>query len=152
MRGRRPKPTRIKYLTGNPGKRALNKSEPRPEPVPPDCPPELGPSAQREWNRLVGELSKLNLITNLDRAALASYCGAYALWAEATEAIQKFGTMVKSPSGFPMQSPYIAIANRQAEIMMRIASEFGFTPASRSRISTPPQDQLPLFDAAEPEG
>jgi phage terminase small subunit len=37
--------------------------------------------------------------------------------------------MVKSPSGYPMQSPYIAIANRQAEIMMRIASEFGFTPA-----------------------
>lgn len=37
--------------------------------------------------------------------------------------------MVKSPTGFPMQSPYVAIANRQAEIMMRIAPEFGFTPA-----------------------
>jgi len=35
--------------------------------------------------------------------------------------------------GYPMQSPYLAIANRQAELMMRIASEFGFTPASRSR-------------------
>lgn len=139
-------------MTGNPGKRALNKNEPRPEPALPECPPELGPSAQREWYRLVGELSKLNLITNLDRAVLASYCGAYALWAEATEAIQKFGTMVKSPSGYPMQSPYIAMANRQAEIMMRIASEFGFTPASRSRICAPPKDQLPLFDATELEG
>jgi hypothetical protein len=39
------------------------------------------------------------------------------------------GTMVKSPSGFPIQSPYLAIANRQSEIMMQIASEFGFTPA-----------------------
>ena len=29
---------------------------------------------------------------------------------------------------------YVAIANRQAEIMMRIASEFGFTPASRGRL------------------
>jgi hypothetical protein len=27
--------------------------------------------------------------------------------------------------------------NRQTEIMMRIASEFGFTPASRSRITAP---------------
>jgi phage terminase small subunit len=45
-----------------------------------------------------------------------------------------------------MQSPYIAIANRQAEIMMRIASEFGFTPASRSRISMPQQDEPTLFD------
>jgi phage terminase small subunit len=54
--------------------------------------------------------------------------------------------MVKSPTGYPMQSPYLAIANRQAELMMRIASEFGFTPASRSRISVPPPDQLPLLD------
>jgi hypothetical protein len=41
---------------------------------------------------------------------------------------------------------YLGLANRQAELMMSIASEFGFTPASRSRISTPPQDQLPLLD------
>lgn len=146
MRGRIPKPTRIKALTGNPGKRALNRFEPRPEPEVPACPGELGPSAQREWDRLVRELSKLNLITSLDRAALATYCGAYALWAEATEAIQKFGTMVKSPSGYPMQSPYISIANRQAEIMMRIASEFGFTPASRSRITMPQPTERTLFD------
>jgi phage terminase small subunit len=39
--------------------------------------------------------------------------------------------------------------NRQAEIMMRIASEFGFTPASRSRISTHPQAQPTLFDRLE---
>jgi hypothetical protein len=57
-----------------------------------------------------------------------------ALWVEATAQIQKYGAMIKSPTGFPFQSPYLAIANRhQAEIMMRIASEFGFTPASRSR-------------------
>jgi phage terminase small subunit len=35
--------------------------------------------------------------------------------------------------------------------MMRIASEFGFTPASRSRISTPHQDDLPLFGANQQE-
>src|SRR5947208_15426702 len=147
MRGRRPKPTRIKVLTGNPGKRSLNKSEPRPDPVVPACPPELGPSAQSEWHRLVGDLSKFHLITSLDRAALAAYCGAYALWAEATEAIQKYRVMIKSPQGFPIQSPYLSIANHQAEIMMRIASEFGFTPASRSRISAPAQaSERTLFD------
>lgn len=70
----------------------------------------------------------------------------------AMEQIQKYGTMVKSPTGFPIQSPYLAIANRQAEIMMRIASEFGFTPASRSRISAPPPDQLPLFEEEEEQG
>jgi P27 family predicted phage terminase small subunit len=149
MRGRKPKPTRLKALTGNPGKRPLNDTEPRPEIAVPDCPPELGPVARREWDRLVGELASLRLLTNLDRAALAAYCGAYAMWAEATEAIQKYGTMVKSPSGYPIQSPYVSIANRQAEIMMRIASEFGFTPASRSRIATPSPAAPTLFDALE---
>jgi P27 family predicted phage terminase small subunit len=138
MRGRRPKPTRLKVLTGNPGRRPLNMHEPIPEAEIPDCPLELGPVARAEWDRLVVQLASLRLLTNLDRAALAAYCGAYALWAEATEAIQKYGAMVKSPSGYPIQSPYVAIANRQTEIMMRIASEFGFTPASRSRIAAPP--------------
>jgi P27 family predicted phage terminase small subunit len=76
----------------------------------------------------------------------ACYCNAYALWAEAIEAIQKYGTMVKSPSGYPIQSPYLAIANRQTEIMMRIASEFGFAPASRNRISAPSRESPGLSD------
>ena len=149
MRGRRPKPTRVKVLTGNPGKRPLNLDEPRPEPVVPECPGELGPVARKEWDRLAVELGKLKILTALDRAALVAYCNAYGLWAEATEAIQKYGTMVKSPSGYPIQSPYVSIANRQAEIMMRIASEFGFTPASRSRISTPAKREVTLFDLLE---
>jgi P27 family predicted phage terminase small subunit len=90
------------------------------------------------------------MLTNLDRGALAAYCTAYALWAEANEALQKYGVMIKSPQGFPIQSPYLSIATRQSEIMMRIASEFGFTPASRSRISTPAPPGPSLFDRMEP--
>ena len=148
MRGRRPVPTRMKLLTGNPGKRPLNANEPQPKPEIPECPPQLGPVAREEWDRLTTHLASLRMITALDRTALATYCSAYGLWAEAIEAVQKYGTMVKSPTGYPIQSPYVSIANRQAEIMMRIASEFGFTPASRSRISMPgpPDSQTSLFD------
>ena len=52
---------------------------------------------------------------------MAAYCDAYALWVDAIKAIQKYDTMVKSPDDYPVQSPYIAISNRQAEIMLRIA-------------------------------
>jgi P27 family predicted phage terminase small subunit len=48
--------------------------------------------------------------------------------------IGRYGTMVKSPNGFPMQSPYVAVANKQADIMVRVAAEFGMTPSSRTRI------------------
>ncbi len=40
----------------------------------------------------------------------------------------------KSPNGYPMQSPYVAVANKQVEIMVRIAAELGMTPSSRTRI------------------
>jgi P27 family predicted phage terminase small subunit len=52
------------------------------------------------------------------------------------EALEKYGAVMKSPSDYPVQSPYVSIANRQVEMMIRIAAEFGFTPASRSRLPT----------------
>lgn len=98
-----------------------------------ECPNELPPVAREEWNRIVGELTTLSILSRFDRAPLAIYCGAYALWVEAFDAIQKFGTVIKSPSGYPVQSPYVAILNRQSETLMRMSAEFGFTPAARSR-------------------
>ena len=98
-----------------------------------EYPPELPLLAREEWNRIVGELIALGVLSKFDRGPLAVYCGAYAIWAEAMEALQKYGTMMKSPNGHPVQSPYVAIVNRQADMMMRIAVEFGFTPAARSR-------------------
>lgn len=101
-------------------------------------PVELRAGARAEWDRVVAELKAKDLLTELDRAALAAYCGAYALWAEAIEAVQKFGSVVKTAAtGFPVQSPYVAIANKQAAVMMRIASDFGFTPATRDRQPKP---------------
>lgn len=148
MRGRKPTPTHIKEIRGNPGKRPLNGREPRPAIRAPSCPRELSPAAKREWRRLARQLLIMNLVTELDRAMLAAYCQAFALWAEAVAAVGKYGAMVKSPSGFPMQSPYVAVANKQAELMIRIGAEFGLTPSSRSRISVPPRS-LQILPAAK---
>jgi P27 family predicted phage terminase small subunit len=99
-----------------------------------ECPPELTMPARQEWDRIVGELTPLGILSSVDRAPLAAYCCAYALWIEAMEMVQKHGAMIKSPNGYPMQSPYLSHANKQYELMMKTAVEFGFTPASRSRI------------------
>ena len=63
--------------------------------------------------------------------------------------MQKYGAMLKSPNGYPTQSPYLTTLNRQAEIMMRLACEFGFTPASRSRIFSFTQKNALLLDAVD---
>ena len=36
--------------------------------------------------------------------------------------------MVKSPNGFPMQSPYLAVANKSMEQMRGLLTEFGMSP------------------------
>jgi P27 family predicted phage terminase small subunit len=116
-----------------------------------ECPKELPPLAVEEWNRIVGELTVLGILSRFDRGPLAIYCGAYAAWAEAFEAMQKYGMMIKSPTGYPVQSPYMAIMNRQAEIMLRIAGEFGFTPASRGRNFSYAKSQSMLLLEPQPQ-
>ena len=134
MRGRKPLPSNVVRLRGNPGKRKPNDAEPRPAPATPSCPAYLGEEARKEWKRLSRELAALGLLTRIDRGPLAAYCQAHALWVEAVRSLERYGTMVKSPNGHPMQSPYVAVANRQVEIMGRIAAEFGMTPSARTRI------------------
>ncbi len=114
-----------------------------------ECPPELGPVARQEWDRIVGELTSLGVLSSFDRGPLAAYCTAFALWIDAMEMVQKHGAMIKSPNGFPMQSPYLSHLNKQAEIMTRIASEFGFTPASRSRIFSYSKSNSMLLEIVE---
>jgi P27 family predicted phage terminase small subunit len=111
-----------------------------------ECPPELGPTARQEWDRLAPELAAEGRLTPLDRGPLAVYCAAYALWAESVEALQKYGAVIKSPTGYPVQSPYLSMVNRQVEIMIRIAIEFGFTPASRSRVPSTPKSSSTLLE------
>jgi len=48
MAGRRPKPTNLKVLHGNPGKRPLNANEPKPAAEMPSAPDHLGEVAQTE--------------------------------------------------------------------------------------------------------
>jgi P27 family predicted phage terminase small subunit len=102
-----------------------------------------------ESDRIVGELTQLGVLSSFDRGPLAAYCTAYALWIEAMEMVQKHGAMIKSPNGFPIQSPYLSHLNKQAEIMTRIASEFGFTLASRSRIFSYSKSNSMLLEIVE---
>jgi P27 family predicted phage terminase small subunit len=112
-------------------------------------PLELGPAARQEWDRIVAELIAKGVLSRFDRGPLAAYCTAYALAMEAAEMVHKHGAMIKSPNGFPMQSPYLSHLNQQVATMMKIATEFGFTPASRSRIFSWDQKNSLLIENVE---
>ena len=137
--GRKPKPTQLKKLAGNPGKRPLNENEPEPKTRIPACPFHLSGDAKKEWERVAPLLENLRLLSDIDRAALALYCQAWSRWLEAEQALKTYGVMVKSPNGFPMQSPYLAVANKAMEQIRAMLTEFGMSPSSRSRVHVTPQ-------------
>ena len=132
--GRKPKPTNIKILEGNPGKRKLNEHEPQPLKKAPPCPKWLEAEAKKEWRRLAKTLEAMGVLTDADMAAFAGYCQAYARRKEAEERITDRGLVIRTPSGYPQQVPYISIAQQYLKLMQQFAEQFGLTPAARSRI------------------
>lgn len=134
VRGRKPVPTELKVLEGNPGKRPLNKNEPKPIKKAPLCPKWLDPDAKKEWKRLASKMERLGILTEVDMAAFAGYCQSYARWKENEEFITKNGSLVRTPSGYWQQVPQVSIAQQYLKQMGRFAEQFGLTPASRSRL------------------
>ena len=135
--GRRPKPTALKELAGNPGKRALNTREPKPRARRPRMPAHLSPEAAVEWRRITRELRGMNLLSSADADAIAMYADTYDRWVQASAALRAGGMVVTTENGFPVQSPYIGIINQCLRTMQRLLIEFGMTPAARSRIQAP---------------
>lgn len=136
QRGRKPKPTAIKIIEGNPGKRPLNEFEPKPKKKAPRCPSWLENDAKKEWRRMAKQMEHLGTLTEIDMAAFAGYCQAYARWKEAEEFITKHGAIVKTPSGYWQQVPQVSIAQTYLKIMNKFCEQFGLTPSSRTRIIT----------------
>lgn len=148
-RGRKPTPTAIKELEGNPGKRPLNEKEPKPAKKAPSCPKWLEPEAKKEWRRLSKQLEQLGVLTELDMASFAAYCQAYARYKEAEEFITQHGSIVKTPSGYWQQVPQVAQAQTYSKIMLRLAEQFGLTPSARSRIIAGGGDSAPADEMEE---
>jgi P27 family predicted phage terminase small subunit len=154
-RGRRPLPTALKKLRGNPGKRALNPSEPKPAAKAPEMPPDLPELAQTEWETIVPLLMKLNVLTEVDGKALAAYCYLYARWAQAEKEVADRGILLDEPIvnaiGIEIGSktkanPAVGIADRTLARMKSYLVEFGLTPASRSKLRIEPEKSADPLD------
>ena len=133
MPGPPKKPTALKLVAGNPGQRPLNKREPKPRGNLYD-PPEWLTDQQRVGWKYAIETAPLGLLKRLDRSTLVVWVIAEDLHRQAVEKINGGAMLIKTPNGMPIQSPYISIINKQASVMLKAASEMGFTPASRSRV------------------
>lgn len=142
--GRPRKPTALKKLAGNPGKRKLPEDEPEFASAHevPAAPEWLEPEARVEWARLAPDLHGLGLLPSSSLQVFAGYCQAYAHWVQAEAWMRANGQTIvmRGRDGRVTgvrKAPQSRIANTEREQMRRFASEFGLTPSSSAGMSVP---------------
>lgn len=126
MAGRPPKPTALKLLQGNPGKRRIPKGEPKPK-IGAEAPAWLGKRARKFWDNLAPQLVGIRVLTEVDAQALAVLC-----------------TLLVE---FQMKA-------RAGQTSVTLASEiraylgrFGMTPSDRAKVQVVPEGEADPFDA-----
>lgn len=83
------------------------------------------------------------MLSVLDRAVLAAYCQTYGRWVEAEKRLAETPALIKLPSGYVQQNPWLAVSNKQLELMQKLMTEMGLTPVSRSRVNAKPATSTP---------
>ena len=147
-RGPAKKPTQLKLIQGNPGRRKLNDDvkletgNEVPKPL-----THLDKTAKKEWKRLAPVVFKAGLLTDGDLAAFGAYCSAFSSWYHAEKNLQSTlsengGHLTfTTDKGYQQQIPEVGIANQARLNMVKIAREFGLTPSARAGIPAVEQNE-----------
>lgn len=152
MRGRKPKPTTLQIAEGDPRKIGVNKleeklkAEVKGQRGLPRCPDHLQGTARKVWNIWARELEKMNLDCRPDAQMLEGACIAYETVLDCYQTIKKQGRAIPKRVLDPETNrlvvngltphPAVAQMNAALNLMRAFCSEFGLSPASRSRIAT----------------
>ena len=142
--GRRPKPTALKLLQGNPGKRKLNELEPKPpegESIPHE---EVSRLAQKVWDEVGPICLYMGTLTPADVSSFATFCE--------LEATRRVASKQKDAEGFTpflmttitdsagnehpkvQEHPAIKLERNTAAALRPYYEKFGLEPVSRARL------------------
>jgi P27 family predicted phage terminase small subunit len=143
--GRPRKPTVLKLLAGNPGKRKVNRREPKVAAGKISIPGHLGTVAKAEWKRLEKLLPR-GLVTPADRAEFAQYCQTWARVVQAEKMLDESGMFFVSENGYPCQHPLVSTLKGLNAQLRGYAADLGLNPSVRSKIEIP---DTPAADPTE---
>lgn len=159
MKGRKPKPSHLKLVGGNAGKRPLNENEPKPPRARPSAPTHISDGAREVWGQAVLILDEMGVLTSADIYAVEVLCEAIADHRAAGQTIKecaetsRLDKAADRVSDFSADGRYYRTTNQAGGVMWRAhpavgmrsdadrrikawCAEFGLTPSARSRIET----------------
>lgn len=139
MASPKPRPAALKLIEGrgngrDSGGRPIKQTPGfvRMAPEPPDFLPE---EARAEWDRIVPELQRLELLKPLDRAALTSYCLIWQRLVDAQRDIAAGNLTTHGSQGQLVEHPSVKVFMAASKELRSWASEFGLTPVAESRLN-----------------
>lgn len=146
----RNKPTRLKILEGVRESR-INRHEPQPVALEPDPPRDMAPEALEVWRFTIDELRAMKLLHRCDRDVLVAYCEAVKTHREASRVLATSPLLITGQKGNLVRNPVLAIQRDAADMLRKLAQEFGLTPAARSRINMEERQTMSgSYDADNP--
>lgn len=135
IRGSKPKPTRLKILAGNPGKRKLRSDEPSPTAGVPDPPATLHPDIKAQWDKVGALLNGMGVLTKADGSALLLLARAAADFLTYSDAAPPGSDVLMSDEGNAYWNMAAAARDKAESRLLRMLVEFGLTPSSRTRVA-----------------
>ncbi|EMC4142374.1 phage terminase small subunit P27 family [Cronobacter sakazakii] len=146
MSGPPKTPTHLRLVRGNPSKRPINKNEPKPPAGVPPTPKHFDKQAKYWFKRMAEELDAVGVISQLDARALELLVEAYTEYRHHCDTLEIEGYTYRTGT----QTGDVLIKAHPAAMMKADAwkrlramlSEFGMTPASRSKVSANTPDAV----------
>jgi len=137
-KGRKAKPTALKVLEGNPGKRPLNHLEPKPfKPKKYKVPKGLTKRGRKIWTQTLKVLQECGIMTEADQNLLTRYADTMSRWEELQQIANKKGEaayFTYNSAGNLQSSPVITQMRHLSDILIKMEAELGLTPAGRPRL------------------
>jgi len=138
MASPQPKPPTLKLIEGRGHGRdsggRLVPQTPKFKRLPPEAPAWLPAEAAAEWERVVPELARLELLKPVDRASLTAYCLTWDRLVEAQRLVTQDGVLGENSQGI-VRHPAVAVVEAASKELRAWASEFGFTPSAENKLA-----------------
>ena len=154
MKGRKPVPTSLKLIRGNPGRRPIDlDGEPQPpvEEKTPGPPAYLPPIAKKVWREIAPSLHLTGRLTVDDGPLLAALCLELSQWRESIRQMGELakgkdnpltGAIIKTADGTGLTYSILQkLKNRSLQNILPIAALFGLSPAERARLKIAPKEE-----------
>ncbi len=132
--GRKPTPTALKLVKGNPGKRPLPKNEPKPLLCVPEAPFHLSDDAKAAYARFARIAFDMGTLTEADGTALERMAEVYAEVLRYRNLVANEGATFTSDSGLIKANPAVSMLSDADRRLRGYLVDFGMTPSARSKV------------------